>query len=29
MFQWLYEGTIGSLMAPVEETMDEKVQVMS
>ena len=29
MFQWLYEGTIGNLMAPVEETIDEKVQVMS
>ena len=28
MFQWLYDGTIGSMMAPKEETLCEKVQVL-
>ena len=29
MFQWLYDETIGSLMAPKEETVEERIQVSS
>lgn len=28
MFQWLYDGTIGNLMAPKEKSIEEKVQVL-
>ena len=27
MFQWLYDGTIGNVIAPKEETLCDKVQV--
>ncbi len=27
MFQWLYDGTIGNMIGPKEETLCEKVQV--
>ena len=29
MFQWLYDETIGNLMASKEETLEERVQVSS
>ena len=29
MFQWLYDGTIGNVIAPKEETLCDKVQVLT
>ena len=29
MFQWLYDGTIGNMIAPREESAFERVQVDS